>query len=87
MDREFPRTHDLQRLLALCQEHDEAFAPLEEDVQFLNGYGVVTRYVDDWREIDAEEAREALGHAHSLKERILQLLAVAIALDELPSTL
>jgi HEPN domain-containing protein len=62
-DQDFPKTHDLERLLALCIEYDAACATIEEEVVRLTGYAVTTRYIDDWREIGEDEAREAIMNA------------------------
>jgi len=63
VERDFPKTHDLQRLLSLCAESDEGFARMEECTIALADYAVETRYVDDWREIPQQEAAEAVQSA------------------------
>lgn len=63
LGREFPRTHDVMRLLALCTTEDDGFRDLEEDLMALVDYAVEVRYVDDWREIPFDEAESALAAA------------------------
>ncbi len=60
---DFPKTHDLQRLLSLCAGLDYGFRELEDCMIALTDYAVETRYVDDWREIPPSEAAEALKWA------------------------
>lgn len=62
-ETDFPKTHDLQRLLSLCVQGDATFRELEECAVSLADYAVETRYVDDWREIPPEEAAKALDWA------------------------
>ncbi len=64
--KDFPKTHDLQNLLKLCAAHDPAFASLEDDARFLSDYAVEVRYVDDWRDIPADEAAEAIDKAEKM---------------------
>ena len=60
VDYDFPKTHDLPKLLQLCITHDKEFNFLREDADFLADYAVEIRYVDDWRDIPIDEANEAL---------------------------
>ncbi|HUW31299.1 MAG TPA: HEPN domain-containing protein [Planctomycetota bacterium] len=61
--RDFPKTHDLQRLLSLCSKDDDEFRHLGENAVALADYAVETRYVDDWREIPKQEAVDAVAWA------------------------
>lgn len=63
MDAEFPRTHDLTKLVRLCGKFDEAFLELIKLVEGMTVYAVSERYPDDWREIPLDEAQEAIGKA------------------------
>jgi HEPN domain-containing protein len=71
---DFPPIHDLHRLLQLCIQHDPSFRSLNEATIILSDYAVEVRYPDDWREIEIEEAREALRQALRIKEFILSKL-------------
>lgn len=70
VDQDFPKIHDLLKLLELCVRHDPELRSLEEGALTLADYAVETRYVDDWRDIPLTEAREAVPRA----ERILAIL-------------
>jgi HEPN domain-containing protein len=67
VDQDFPKTHDLQRLLALCQAHEPEFGSMEPAAVALTDYAVETRYPDDWREIPMTEAHEAIVLADQIK--------------------
>ncbi len=70
-------THDLVRLLNICASLDNDFTNLYNAVEQLNEYAVTTRYPDDWREINDEEAAEAVDTAKSafcfIEKRIADL--------------
>ena len=53
---DFPKTHDLQRLLSLCISIDDSFRELQECAIALADYAVETRYVEEWRDIAQQEA-------------------------------
>ena len=65
-DHDFPKTHDLPKLLKMCIGHDEEFSALEEAAGFLADYAVETRYVDDWRDIPVDEATEAVRKGENI---------------------
>ncbi len=63
----FARVHDLRYLLNLCQEIDDAFAALGDQIDDLNGYAVEPRYpVDLPIYYPVEEARHALDLAQQV---------------------
>lgn len=74
MGREFPKTHDLMRLLTLCAEEHGEFAKLEEDLMALADYAVEVRYVDDWRDILVDEAESALEAAERVISFVRRML-------------
>lgn len=43
-DEQFPWTHDLLRLLQLCEKLDDEFKKLRESAEFLNPFASATRY-------------------------------------------
>jgi HEPN domain-containing protein len=57
---EFPKTHDLARLLELVATFDEKLARLLTEVRLLSQYGVKLRYPGDAPEITGAEAAEAV---------------------------
>jgi HEPN domain-containing protein len=58
---DFPFTHNLARLLLLCQARDAAFSTLSTSADILTPYAVELRYDNDfWPTVDAvREARDA----------------------------
>lgn len=60
------KTHDLERLLALCIAHDATFACLRESAEFLSPYATYTRYPDDRFYIDRDEANQAIKHSEMI---------------------
>ncbi|HUU28560.1 MAG TPA: HEPN domain-containing protein [archaeon] len=66
MDQDFPKVHDLTRILQMCIIHDKAFIDLEDEATFLADYAVEVRYVSDWRDIPFNEASEALEKAKNV---------------------
>ena len=75
VDFHVQKTHDLQALLATCVGHDPSFRELVEAADMLNSYSVQVRYVENWRDIPAEEAAEAIRHA----ERVTQFVSGKLA--------
>jgi len=60
---DFPKTHNLRRLLSLCTKKNEEFLKLDNFAIALTDYAAETRYVDDWREIPMQEAIDAAERA------------------------
>lgn len=60
---EFPKIHDLIRLLNLCKEIDENLKELEEEVSFLNRYYIETRYPSEVAVYSKDECQKALKAA------------------------
>jgi len=76
IDAEFPKTHDLPRLLALCVDHEPSFSVLEDDARCLTDYAVEPRYIDDWRDIPVAEAAEAVTRASRVLGFVLATLGI-----------
>jgi len=68
---EFPKTHDLDKLLDLVAVVENAFAASLRDVSGLTDYGVDIRYPGDRREISRSEARMAVELAKKVREAVL----------------
>jgi HEPN domain-containing protein len=63
----FPYTHNLSRLVALCEQSDPSFARMTIIVEPLNPYAVDLRYdVDTWP--DEESARLAQAAAETIRD-------------------
>ncbi|NJL28503.1 MAG: HEPN domain-containing protein [Thermoanaerobaculia bacterium] len=72
---EFPKTHDLGKLLDLLTSVEPPLAKALECVADLAPYGVQTRYPGDLPEVSREEAEEALRLTRQARERVLEALA------------
>ena len=73
---EFPKIHDLIRLLNLCQELDRNFESLIEQVSFLNRYYIETRYPSEVMVYSREECKEALENANKLFQFIINKIKI-----------
>ncbi len=71
---DFPRNHDLVRLLALCLTIDEGFETIREYLRRLENYGVIIRYPG--LTVPLEMAHEALDNASSVREFIKKKLKI-----------
>ncbi len=71
---DFPRNHDLVRLLALCLTIDEGFETIREYLRRLENYGVIIRYPG--LTVPLEMAHEALDNAGSVREFIKKKLKI-----------
>ncbi len=71
---EFPKTHDIDRLVELVHTADPSLAALTRQAAALTPYGVEARYPGDLPQPDREEAREALTLAEGVREAVLQHL-------------
>lgn len=62
LGEQFPKIHQLDRLIKLCKESDSSFEQMKEEADYLTGFYVATRYPGDYPEfcwIDAEKAFES----------------------------
>lgn len=57
------KTHHLPYLLDRCSAILPRFEEIRPHAQALTDYAVEARYVDDWRDIPGEEARNAVAMA------------------------
>jgi HEPN domain-containing protein len=70
---DFPRTHDVDMLLAMCKPlHADAF---NIELKELTEFGVDVRYPDDFFTPEAEQALEYGAIAMSVKEIVERLIA------------
>lgn len=77
------RTHDLEKLLVVCQHWDSSLQSLQLATAILSPYATYTRYPDDRFSIDREEAIEAIEYA----EQILRLVKEKVKSDKAVSQL
>lgn len=71
---EFPKTHDIGRLVGLVRVADATLADLVADAAALTPYGVEVRYPGDLPEPTPAEAREAVALAERVRQAVLQHL-------------
>ncbi len=70
----FPKTHDLLRLLQLCQKQDVLLQSLHPLLEMLNAYSVMPRYPGE--EPTAEEAKEAVKIAKEVRQLLRRCLGL-----------
>ncbi len=68
---EFPKIHDLIRLLNLCKEIDKNLKGLEKEVSFLNRYYVETRYPSEVTVYSKKECQKALQATQKITQFII----------------
>lgn len=71
---EFPKTHDIGRLLDLVQTRDAVLADLTRDAAALTPYGVDVRYPGDMPEPTLDEAGAAVDLAERVRKAVLSRL-------------
>lgn len=71
---EFPKTHDLVKILDLIATVDKPLAESLRDVKSLSNYGVDIRYPGDLPEISNDDARQAFRLAEKAREAIKSTL-------------
>ena len=67
---EFPKTHDLSKLLELAALRDKSIAEALKGILVLTVYGVDTRYPADLPDLTANEATQAVELARQAKDVI-----------------
>lgn len=73
---EFPKTHDLDRLLDLMAGVAEPLANLLRGVVVLNAYGVETRYPADLPELTLHQAQDAVELATTVRDVVCNAIGV-----------
>jgi HEPN domain-containing protein len=73
-DIDFPRNHDLVRLLMLCLTVDESFETIRDNLRRLENYGVIIRYPGFT--VPLELAHEALEDASRVREFVKKKLRI-----------
>ncbi len=71
---EFPKTHDIGRLVELVHSADPPLADLTREATSLTPYGVEARYPGDLYEPTQEEAQLAVTLAERVRDSVLQHL-------------
>jgi HEPN domain-containing protein len=73
-DRPFPKTHNLERLVGLCQRIDSTFVGFMDTAHTLNPYVTQFRYPGGPLEPGIEESREAVRLASEVVDFVHQRL-------------
>jgi len=73
-ETEFPKTHELARLIKLIETRDAKLATSLLDVTMLTPYGVELQYPGDRPDATPDEAREAVELVCHVRDTILPLL-------------
>lgn len=71
-NKEFPKVHQLEKLLQLCKNIDSTFKELDEESILLSEFYIETRYPGDWPEFFLSEAKKAYQAALKIKDFILE---------------
>lgn len=69
--KEFPKIHQLDRLIKLCGEIDTGFEEIKDEAEFLTGFYVTTRYPGDYPEFFWTDAEKAFKASCKIKEFVL----------------
>jgi len=67
---EFPKTHDIKRLLDLIASFDPVLAEALREAVTLTPYGVEYRYPGDYPEVSVEDAKMSLKTAGQVRDEI-----------------
>lgn len=76
-NRDFPKTHDIEKLLDLLPPEIDLPLSVKQQRQFTN-YATATRYPGDYEEISIDEAKQALRIARRVRKEIRKLLSEAL---------
>lgn len=70
--KSFPKTHDLEALLHLCAQENDAFNEIMAEARSLLRYAITTRYPDMSDDLTLDDAKGAREDALKIKRFILQ---------------
>jgi HEPN domain-containing protein len=76
---EFPKTHDLERLLHMLREVEPEIAEGLMDVKWLTPFGVDIRYPGDFPETLPGDGTLALDLARRVRDAVMSVLAPYLA--------
>ncbi|MDP2656196.1 MAG: HEPN domain-containing protein [bacterium] len=71
-DRSFPKIHDLVAIATTIEVFLPSMKEVKEDLTFLNGYYVQTRYPGDFPEFHWGDAKDAYKAAQNVKQWVLK---------------
>ncbi|OGD66206.1 hypothetical protein A3F08_03125 [Candidatus Berkelbacteria bacterium RIFCSPHIGHO2_12_FULL_36_9] len=70
-EERFPKIHDLDRLVKLCQKIDSNFQKIKNNARYLSDFYVATRYPGDYPQFNFEQAEQAFQKALKIKKIVL----------------
>ena len=70
----YPRTHDLLKLVERCEEQDVRFSELREDAALINPFASITRYPDYGEPPRLEEVEVALDRTGKVVDYVTNLI-------------
>jgi len=70
-NQEFPKIHDLNKLVNLCKKLDDNFEKVKSAAQFLSKFYISTRYPGDYPEYNFKDAKKAFEKAVKIKIFVL----------------
>lgn len=76
-DIEPPNTHDLKRLLIMCQQENSEFSALTSNAYILTRYGVMPRYPNELG-ITEEDMKNALSSAKKIQDFVLKIFNTTV---------
>ena len=68
----FPKIHDLDRLIKICEQVDESFCDIKDQGKELSDFYVATRYPGDFPHFTWKQAEESFVCAEEIKLFILE---------------
>lgn len=68
----FPKIHDLDRLVRLCQQTESSFETINMEAKYLSDFYISTRYPGDYPQFNFKEAEKAFRAALKIKETVLK---------------
>lgn len=77
-NREFPKTHDIRKVIVLAEAFEPGFAAWLSAAELLTPYATVFRYTDDILEPSQDEFDQALQSADDLYAFVLSLLPTEV---------
>ncbi|MCY7291650.1 MAG: HEPN domain-containing protein [Ferruginibacter sp.] len=71
VNKDFPKIHDLFKLLQICITKNESFREIEMACKRLNDFAVTPRYPDDFDELTLKDAQNAYADAKAIKTFVI----------------
>ncbi|MFH1187683.1 MAG: HEPN domain-containing protein [bacterium] len=74
--KQFPKIHQLDRLIKLCKETNATFEEVKEEAEYLTGFYVATRYPGDYPDFFWDDAEKAFESACRIKKFVLSKIDI-----------